>query len=87
MHKQTRKTILVPAVRALRLVKIIEGGLKWDVVDFGGGGGGGKAHLMLGGSEGMLPHENLDPLRQLLVHFQVTLHYLLCCVIWVTPLT
>ena len=43
MHKQTRKTILVPAVRALRLVKIIEGGLKWDVVDFGGGGGGGQS--------------------------------------------
>ena len=36
------------------------------------------AHLMLGGSGGMLPQEHyLDPLRSLLVQFQViTLHYL-----------
>ena len=29
------------------------------------------AHLMLGGSGGMLPQENFDPLRS---HFQVHLH-------------
>ena len=31
-----------------------------------------KAHLMLGGSGGMVPRENSDPLSSLLVHF---LHY------------
>ena len=47
--------------------KIIKGGQKWNVADFGGGEGGGAmykevcfAYLMLGGSGGMLPWENSE---------------------------
>ena len=34
-------------------------------------------HLMLGGSGDMPPRKILDPLRSLLVHFQVNLHVVL----------
>ena len=34
------------------------------------------AHFMLGGSGGMLPLKKFRPLKSLLVHFQVNVHYI-----------
>ena len=66
--------------------KIIKGGgQKWNVADFGGAGGGGKVQSGVPSTphaRGVWGHappgtfRNLDPLRSLLVHFQVTLHNL-----------
>ena len=41
------------------------------------------AYLTLGRSGGRLPLKIfiLDPLRSLLVHFQVNVHYVLCCTV------
>ena len=41
------------------------------------------AYLTLGGSGGRLHLKifNLDLLRSLLVHFQVNIHYVLCCTV------
>ena len=56
--------LLSPEVHLEKLSR--GGGVKYKVVYF--------THLMLEGSGACYPR-NLDPLRSLLVHFQLTLHY------------